>query len=216
MEEFLTFKRTLECWKQLWNIVWTCMKKWGRNRKTWRSERRGTPDLKGQKDLVGALLGAPPQGLDLRVPFGVVLAGATPQPFSPKSRLFSFIFPTLNLPYLQWFQPPNTKDHKHPQHTLDSTQKHNQSMFHNPQELQQHNQQHQQHNQSFLKKLKRVWRVGERTNPTLWTHIPSRDHPRRYPRRSLTNSCLNLSFSSSSPFHSQTLTLTLLKWEKLI
>ena len=50
----------------------------------WRSARRGAPDLKLQRGLVGALVGAAPQGLDLRVPLGARCLARRPNPFPRK------------------------------------------------------------------------------------------------------------------------------------
>nr|ABI34380.1 hypothetical protein STB1_54t00005 [Solanum tuberosum] len=73
------------------------MKKWGINGKgwcPWHSERRGAPDHKAQKGPAGALLGAPPQGLDFRVPFG----GRYAPPLFPENSTF--------LPPLSNSKPP--------------------------------------------------------------------------------------------------------------
>jgi len=103
MDEFGMSKCTLKCWKQLGNIstiprnmhekVWKerenmaslalCKAQSASPRSSegtcWRSERRAAPRAGLQSPLWGAL------------------AGATRHPFPQKTRLFSFIFPTLNL-----------------------------------------------------------------------------------------------------------------------
>ncbi|WMV26252.1 hypothetical protein MTR67_019637 [Solanum verrucosum] len=71
------------------------MKKWGMNGKTWRfwrSERRGAPTFRPQRGLFGALLGAPPQGLDFRVPFGAHWLARRPSLFLRKFDSSPFFF----------------------------------------------------------------------------------------------------------------------------
>ncbi|WMV24287.1 hypothetical protein MTR67_017672 [Solanum verrucosum] len=71
------------------------MKKWGMKGKIWhhwRSERRGAPALKLQRGLLGALLGAPPQRLDFRVPFGAHWQARRATPFPRKLDFSSSFF----------------------------------------------------------------------------------------------------------------------------
>jgi len=70
------------------------MRKHGKNGGTWRpwsSARRGAPDLEAQKAPAGALRGAPPQGLDFRVPFGARWQARRARP-SPENLTFLPLF----------------------------------------------------------------------------------------------------------------------------